>query len=128
MPSREVGLTVIAETQEALDAVMIQLERTVWSINMAGQPVRVVARGLVPYAARLFSSVMTQQQASVLVYLTNDLTYEEIGDLLGISASTVQGHVNAVARKLRVRGREAVQQWATIYLDAHGVPRLPRSI
>ncbi len=54
---------------------------------------------------------LTEREREVLALLVKGFTFQEIGDLLGISAHTVTTHVKHIYRKLAVRSRgEAVYE------------------
>ena len=55
--------------------------------------------------------LLTEREQEVLALLAKDLTYEQIGQELTISLSTVRAHVNRIYKKLDVHRRiQAVQQ------------------
>ncbi|MGH7898600.1 MAG: response regulator transcription factor, partial [Candidatus Binatia bacterium] len=54
---------------------------------------------------------LTEREHEVLVLLVKGFTFQEIGDLLAISAHTVTSHVKHIYEKLEVRSRaEAVYE------------------
>jgi DNA-binding NarL/FixJ family response regulator len=55
---------------------------------------------------------LTAREREVLHHLARGYAYKQIAARLGISARTVESHVGAVLRKLRLSSRHEVTHWA----------------
>jgi DNA-binding NarL/FixJ family response regulator len=56
--------------------------------------------------------VLTAREREVLHHLARGYAYKQIAARLGISARTVESHIGAVLRKLRLSSRHEVAHWA----------------
>lgn len=66
---------------------------------------------LVPKGAAV-PEILTNREEEILGLLAKGLAYKQIADRLGISRSTVHGHLHVIYRKLHVQsGREAVVKY-----------------
>jgi len=53
---------------------------------------------------------LTRREESILELLAKGALYKEIGDQLGISLSTVKGHVQHIYEKLHVQSRAEAKE------------------
>jgi len=102
--------------KETLGEDLIQ---TIRDVHAGGRPIPpYVAQKL---ADRVTESVLTPREVEVLQLVAKGLRNKEVGDILGISEATIQGHVKNIFEKLKVHDRtEAVMvgiRRAIIHLD-----------
>lgn len=56
------------------------------------------------------SLVLTPRQAQIVRLIDQGMTYEEIGETLGVTASTVKAHTNTLRYKLNVKKKRHIPQ------------------
>ncbi len=101
---------LILTTYEETDLI-----NAIQEVHDGGAPMSMqIARKVVRYFHRASPSVselehLTKREQEILALLAKGFLYKEIADRLGISASTVRGHLHHIYEKLHVQSRtEAV--------------------
>jgi DNA-binding NarL/FixJ family response regulator len=59
----------------------------------------------------LYSRALSDREVQILVMLANDLSRNEIGELLGLSSNTVRNHIVNIHSKLGVQSSIAAVTW-----------------
>lgn len=82
--------------------------------RLARQVLRRYAETATPAVADRPDDTLTAREREILRLLSDGLTAREIGETLGLSPRTIEGHVAKILRKLGVRNRvEAVRRYRT---------------
>jgi DNA-binding NarL/FixJ family response regulator len=102
---------------ELLDAIRRVAEGdVVFSPRLAGFVLDAFSdRGGAPGALGVIADEVTQltpREREVLRYIARGYSYREIGEVLAISARTVESHVSSVLRKLQLSNRHQLSNWA----------------
>jgi len=88
-----------------------ELIQAVEQVHAGGAPMSMqIARKVVDHFARIHNPAsdfekLTQREETILELLAKGSFYKEIADQLGISISTVKGHVHHIYEKLHVQSR-----------------------
>lgn len=95
-----------------------ELLQAIRGVNGGGSPMSMqIARKVVAHFHHVPQGVppeetLTSREHEILGLLAKGLAYKQIADKLGISRSTVHGHLHVIYRKLHVQsGREAVVKY-----------------
>jgi DNA-binding NarL/FixJ family response regulator len=92
------------------DGTEEDLAQHVLNLHAGGSPVSpIIARQLLgrlsPTAKTPGSAMLTQREHEILTKLARGYTYAEVGELMGVAASTVQSHVKNIYSKLAVHSK-----------------------
>ena len=63
------------------------------------------------------NKVLTPRQVEILAWVAIGATDAEIAEKLGISSSTVKGHLNKIFKKINAPNRQQAILWALKYLQ-----------